>query len=69
MELTAKVHQEDGSYWAEVEQLPGCFASGSTLDELLEALRESVQMCVDDGSPDPKGPGTPLRINGIRLTA
>jgi predicted RNase H-like HicB family nuclease len=48
MELHALIHQEDGSYWAEVKELPGCFASGSTLDELKEALVEAIGMCLDD---------------------
>ncbi len=40
MELTARIHVENGSYWADVLELPGCFASGNTLDELFESLRE-----------------------------
>ena len=44
MKLNARVHSEDGSYWAEVVELPGCFASGQTLDELTEALREAIRM-------------------------
>jgi predicted RNase H-like HicB family nuclease len=40
--LTAKIHEEDGSYWAEVEELPGCFASGDTTEELAAALQEAV---------------------------
>lgn len=35
-------HYEDGSYWAEVVELPGCFASGDTLEELNEALDEAI---------------------------
>lgn len=66
MELTAKVRKEDGSYWAEVEQLPGCYASGATLDELLEALEESVQMCA---GPSERVSSNPLQIQDIRLTA
>ena len=34
MELNARVHEEQRAYWAEVSELPGCFASGRTLDEL-----------------------------------
>ncbi len=34
MNLWAVVHEEDGSYWAEVKELPGCFASGRNLEEL-----------------------------------
>lgn len=38
--LTSNIHIEEGSYWADVPELPGCFASGDTLDELFESLRE-----------------------------
>jgi predicted RNase H-like HicB family nuclease len=39
----------DGTYWAEVQELPGCFASGHDFDELKEALVEAIQMCLPDG--------------------
>jgi predicted RNase H-like HicB family nuclease len=42
MELTARIHIEDGSYWADVSELPGCFASGDTLDELFDSLQEGI---------------------------
>jgi len=48
MELTARIHAEDGSYWADVPELPGCFASGDTLDELFESLQEGVALCLAD---------------------
>jgi predicted RNase H-like HicB family nuclease len=41
VEIRAVVHEEDGSFWAEVRSCPGLFASGDTLDELAEALREA----------------------------
>lgn len=44
MEPTARIHIEDGSYWADVPELPGCFASGDTLDELFESLQEGVAL-------------------------
>lgn len=48
MELHARIHEDDdGSYWAEVVELPGCFASGATLDELKEALFEAIEMCAE----------------------
>lgn len=44
-EYIVRVHQEsDGSYWAEVLNLPGCFASGHTLDELREGLAEAISL-------------------------
>lgn len=47
MPFTAQVHLEDGSYWAEVRELPGCFASGDTLCELFEGLREAIDLCLE----------------------
>jgi predicted RNase H-like HicB family nuclease len=41
IELKADVHREDGMYWAEVHSHPGLFASGETMDELIEALGEA----------------------------
>lgn len=50
--LTLNVRRdEDGSLWAEVAELPGCFASGTTLDELVEAAREAVAMYTSDRGP------------------
>lgn len=60
----AKVHFEEGAYWAEVEELPGCFASGHTEAELHEALVEAIRMCV--GDDEPLGD---LRLSGLTLVA
>jgi predicted RNase H-like HicB family nuclease len=40
--LHVEVHYEDGMYWAQVREWPGCFASGRTLNELAEALEDSI---------------------------
>lgn len=38
-----RVCQEvDGTYFAEVENLPGCFTMGATLEELNSNLREAI---------------------------
>lgn len=65
MELNARVHTEEGAYWAEVAELPGCFASGATLDELTEALRESIQMCLAESPDPPSG----IRLDELKLSA
>lgn len=45
-ERTFRVHIHndgpDDGLWAEVEELPGCFASGFTSDELRESLQEAI---------------------------
>lgn len=34
--------------WAEVVELPGCLASGETVDELLEAMEEAIGLYLTD---------------------
>jgi len=41
--------EDDGSMWATVDELPGCFASGFGVEELHEALVEAIQLCLPDG--------------------
>lgn len=48
MEFHAIIHEENGSLWAEVTELPGCFASGKDLNELQEALIEAIGMCLTE---------------------
>lgn len=70
------VHEEDGSYWSEVKELPGCFASGFSMDELREATFEAIQLWLPDGivlgapkwspikpkKPAPRGKKPPQRV-------
>lgn len=47
--LTIHVHREDGrDLWAEIDELPGCFASGRDMDELGEALNEAVSLYLSE---------------------
>lgn len=46
--LTAQIHHEDGAYWADVPDLPGVFATGETLDELFDSLREGVSLVLEE---------------------
>lgn len=43
-DLTVTVRLEDDSFWATVEELPGVFATGDTLDELRESLTEGIAL-------------------------
>jgi predicted RNase H-like HicB family nuclease len=56
---TILVHEaEEGGYWAEVEELPGCFASGDTLDELEADVKDAIETyiaaCREMGQPVPE---------------
>jgi len=40
---TVRIHREEGEQpWAEVVELPGCFASGRDMAELEENLAEAI---------------------------
>ena len=63
MNLSARVHAENGTYWAEVAELPGCFASGHTVDELTEALQESIRLYLSGSGNSPASvPRSELRL-------
>ena len=67
LEFRANVHrEEDGSYWAEVAELPGCFASGFDLDELTEALAEAIEMCLP-ALPNGGQSGQKFRVGSLRM--
>jgi predicted RNase H-like HicB family nuclease len=47
MEVRAIVHEaEEGGYWAEVPEIPGCATQGDSLDELVQNLVEVVAGCL-----------------------
>ncbi len=67
VEITANIRIEDGSYWAEVPALPGCFASGTSLDELFDSLQEGIELYLEDDDVD-VAPDGPLRLTSAVLS-
>ncbi|HUS07255.1 MAG TPA: type II toxin-antitoxin system HicB family antitoxin [Bryobacteraceae bacterium] len=53
---------EEGLYVGSVPQLPGCHTQGRSLDELMERMREAVQLCLDVEGIPPE----PLEFVGIQ---
>jgi predicted RNase H-like HicB family nuclease len=47
-DVTVVTHSEDGKLWAEVLELPGCFAMGDTADELQQCLEEAIGLYLSD---------------------
>jgi predicted RNase H-like HicB family nuclease len=69
---TVIVHEaepDEGGFWAEVDELPGCFASGDSLDELENDIRGAIETYVAAlnarGEPVPQGRGS-LEDDGTR---
>ncbi len=39
---------EDGLYVGEVPQLKACYSQGETIDELMQNIREVIEMCLEE---------------------
>jgi predicted RNase H-like HicB family nuclease len=53
---TVRIHSEPSEdLWAEVDELPGCFASGRDMAELREALTEAIGVYLSE-------PGKPVQV-------
>jgi len=44
---------EDGYFVGEVPQLPACYSQGKTLDELMENIREAIELCLEEEGEQP----------------
>ncbi len=56
--FTVLVHDgEEGGYWAEVPELPGCITQGETLEEVEANIKEAIvlvlEAIVNDGEQLP----------------
>ncbi|MBI3032003.1 type II toxin-antitoxin system HicB family antitoxin [Candidatus Woesearchaeota archaeon] len=38
---------EDGWYIAKVPDIPGCYTQGKTIPELLERIKEAIEVCLE----------------------
>jgi len=44
---------EEGYYLASVPQLPGCHTQAKSLDDVMQRIREAVELCLDvAGTPE-----------------
>ena len=64
--LHVDVHRDEGSYWAEVRELPGCLASGHTIAELIESVEEGVVLYL--ASPEHEAPPVKIELSGLDLS-
>jgi len=43
---------EDGIYIGEVPQLKACYSQGKTIDELIQNIREVIEICLEELEED-----------------
>ena len=52
---TVVVHEaEEGGYWGEVLELPGCVSQGETIEEFRENIREALEAVISLATQEPK---------------
>ncbi|MDI9468583.1 MAG: type II toxin-antitoxin system HicB family antitoxin [Bacillota bacterium] len=47
----AVFHKEDGRYWVEFPDLPGCFSQGDSVKEVLANAKESMELYLEPTEP------------------
>lgn len=45
---------EEGGYWGEVLELPGCVSQGETIDEFRRNIREALEAVLESESQAPR---------------
>ncbi len=62
MRYAIVIEKADSNYSAYAPDLPGCIATGATIDETTEHMREAIRFHIDgltaDGLPIPKPEST-----------
>ena len=43
---------EDGYYVGEVPQLKACYSQGETIDELMDNIKEVIELCLEEESEE-----------------
>jgi len=63
MDFTILIEQdEDGIYIAKVPDIQGCHTQGKTIQEVLERIREAIEVCIE-AEPEEY---TPLKFIGVQ---
>jgi predicted RNase H-like HicB family nuclease len=63
MDFTILIEQdEDGMYVATVPEIPGCYTQARTMHQLLERIKEAIEVCLEADNKDIK----PLKFIGIQ---
>ena len=53
---------EDGIYVAKVPELEGCYTQGKNLEEVIERIREAIEVCLEADKEEVN----PMRFIGIQ---
>ncbi len=63
MDFNVLIEQdEDGIYVARVPEIEGCYTQGKTLQEVLERIKEAIELCLEADKENIN----PMRFVGIQ---
>ena len=63
MDFTVLIEQdEDGIYVARVPEIEGCYTQGKTLQEVLERIKEAIEVCLEADKEEV----SPMKFIGIQ---
>lgn len=63
MDFTVLIEQdEDGIYIAKVPELDGCYTQGKTLQEVVERIKEAIEVCLEADKKEVN----PMKFIGIQ---
>ncbi len=50
MKYTIIIHkdEQEGGFWGECSELPGCYSQGESIAELMKNMREAVELYLED---------------------
>ena len=50
MKYTIIIHkdEQEGGFWGECPELPGCYSQGESIEELMKNIREAVELYLED---------------------
>ncbi len=50
MKYTIVIHrdEQEGGFWGECQELPGCYSQGETLNELMQNMQEAIELYLEE---------------------
>lgn len=63
LNFTTVIEQgEDGLYIATVPDIPGCYTQGKTISQVLERIKEAIEVCLEADKEEIK----PMKFVGVQ---
>lgn len=60
---------EDGVYVAKVPDIPGCYTQGKTVSEVMERIKEAIEVCLEAEKGEQYEPLKFVGVQQIEVTA